>query len=84
MMPVGPDLPLSVSTPLRDHAERLRALERPMGPVRQYVDHTATTAAELGLPAAKYPDMMIWLRALRTFVVSDGEDWIRQDTQGAL
>lgn len=83
MTPLGPDVPQSVRTLLLDITQRLSALETPNRPQRVYTN-TATTLAALGVDAADYPGCSIYLTGLDTFVVSDGADWIRQDTQGAL
>lgn len=72
-----------VSARIQAIEDRLKALEAPQSPTRAYTNQTATTAAQL--PAASlYPFCTIWLDALATFAVSNGTNWIRQDTQGAL
>lgn len=81
-MPVGPDVPANIRTPLLDHDNRLAAIEQPGAPQRIYVS-PATTAASI-VPASRYPNCWVWLSVLKTIAVSDGTDWIRQDTQGAL
>lgn len=65
-----------------DHEQRLSAIEQPGAPQRIYVS-PATTAAGI-VAASRYPNCWVWLSALNTIAVSNGTDWIRQDTQGAL
>lgn len=82
MNPIFAGLGPEIRGPLLDHDNRLRTLEQPKAPQRVYVS-TATTAAEL-VSASRYPNCQVWLSELKTFAVSDGINWIRQDTQGAL
>lgn len=82
MKPISAALAPDIRAPLQDHDQRLQAIEQPGAPQRIYVS-TATTAAEI-VAASLYPQTWVWLSALNTIAVSNGADWIRQDTQGAL
>jgi hypothetical protein len=80
-VPVGPDVPPNIRQPLQDLENRLLALEQPGAPQRVFV--IASTDLS-NVDPALYRNAGAWISDLKTLAVSDGTDWIRQDTQGAL
>lgn len=79
LVPVGPAIPPAVAAVLKSHADAISALREPKAPVRLH----AVASTDLP-PAANWTNCAIVASDLGVIVVSDGSDWIRQDTGAAI
>jgi hypothetical protein len=77
--PVGPDAPPALAELLNDLRNGLLELAEPTYPHAVF----ATTTA-LMPPAADWPSCVLKNTTLNVLAVSDGTNWIRQDTGAAI
>lgn len=79
MLVVGPEIPEGMRTFALSVVEAIRALQVPQSPVPVL----ALTAAELP-PAANYPNCVVRVSDLDILAVSNGSEWVRQDTGASV
>jgi hypothetical protein len=79
LTPIGPGIPELVRAVLKSHEDAIRDLQQPQGPVPTFA------IASTSLPsAANWIYAEVFCTDLGVKAVSDGTDWLRQDTGAAI
>lgn len=79
MLVVGPEIPASLRPFALSIVEAIRSLQTPRAPTALFACDTASMP-----PAAAWANHALSNTSLNVIAVSDGVNWIRQDTGAAI